>query len=174
MSRTDYDLTRIKAVVFDVDGVLSPSTIPLGDDGMPRRMVNIKDGYAMQLAVKKGVLLAIISGAKDESLRTRYGSLGISDVVLGAAVKLPVLKEWMDRHGLDPEEVAYVGDDIPDYEAMRHVGLPVAPADAAIEIRAIARYISPATGGHGVARDLIEQILKAKGLWMESGNAFGW
>lgn len=83
MSRTDYDLTQIKAVIFDVDGVLSPSCIPLGDDGMPRRMVNIKDGYAMQLAVKKGILLAIISGATDESIRLRYNALGIKEIYLG-------------------------------------------------------------------------------------------
>lgn len=174
MSRTDYDLTKIKAVIFDVDGVLSPSCIPLGDNGLPRRMVNIKDGYAMQLAVKKGLLLAIISGAHDESLRVRYNSLGIEEIHLGAAMKLPILKELMSRYELTEEEVVYVGDDIPDYEIMQIVGLPVAPSDAAPEICGIARYISPCAGGHGVARDILEQILKAQSLWMACDKAFGW
>lgn len=174
MSRTDYDLRKIKAVIFDVDGVLSPSCIPLGDNGLPRRMVNIKDGYAMQLAVKKGLLLAIISGANDESLRVRYSSLGIKEIHLGAAMKLPVLRDIMDRYDLTDEEVAYVGDDIPDYEIMQIVGLPVAPADAAPEICSIARYISPKIGGHGVARDILEQILKVQSLWMACDKAFGW
>lgn len=174
MSRTDFPLNTIKGIAFDVDGVLSPSTIPLGDDGMPRRMVNIKDGYALQLAVKCGLRLAIISGAKDQSLAARYSALGIDRIVLGCSVKLPSLLEWMESEGLHPGEVAYVGDDIPDYEAMTAVGLPVAPADAAPEIKEISRYISPAPGGYGVARDLLEQILKAKGLWMSSGKAFGW
>ena len=174
MSRTDYDLTKIKAVIFDVDGVLSPSCIPLGDDGMPRRMVNIKDGYAMQLAVKKGLLVAIISGAKDESIRHRYNALGIEEIYLGASMKLPVLREIMERYNLSSEEIAYAGDDIPDYEVMAAVGLSVSPADAAPEICAIARYISPADGGHGVARDIIEQTLKAQGLWMACEKAFGW
>ena len=174
MSRTDYDLTQIKAVIFDVDGVLSPSCIPLGDNGLPRRMVNIKDGYAMQLAVKKGLLLAIISGATDESIRHRYNALGIKEIHLGAAMKLPVLNDIMERYGLRSYEVAYAGDDIPDYEVMSAVGLPVAPADAAPEICDAARYISPVNGGHGVARDILEQILKAQGHWMTCEKSFGW
>lgn len=174
MSRTDYDLRKIKAVIFDVDGVLSPSCIPMDDNGMPRRMVNIKDGYAMQLAVKKGLLLAIISGATDESIRHRYNALGINEIHLGASMKLPVLRTIMERYGLQAEEIAYAGDDIPDYEVMAAVGLSVAPSDAAPEICATARYISPADGGHGVARDILEQVLKAQGLWMTCEKAFGW
>lgn len=174
MSRIDYPLTKIKAVAFDIDGVLSPSTIPLGDQGVPRRMVNIKDGYALQLAVKQGLKIGIISGAKVPSLRTRYEGLGISDVALGVDVKLPRLREWMASIGVTPEETAFVGDDIPDYECLRAVGLSVVPADAAVEVKAVAAYISPVEGGYGVARDLLEQILKAKGLWMSSAEAFGW
>jgi len=174
MSRINYDLTKIKGVAFDVDGVLSPSTIPLGADGLPTRMVNIKDGYALQLAVKLGYNIAIITGADSEAVRMRFASLGITDIYMKAAVKLPVLEQWMATHGLDPEAVAYVGDDIPDYEAMRHVGLSVAPADAAVDIKTIAGYISPVDGGYGVGRDLLEQIMKANGHWLSSAHAFGW
>lgn len=174
MSRIDYPLTQIKAVAFDIDGVLSPSTIPLGADGVPCRMVNIKDGYALQLAVKQGLHICIISGATEPSLRARYEGLGIKDVWLGVKMKLPRLREWMETLDLRPEEVAFVGDDIPDYESLRSVGLAVVPADAAVEVKEVARYISPAQGGYGVARDLLEQLLKARGQWMSSHEAFGW
>lgn len=174
MSSIDYDLQLIRAVVFDVDGVLSPSTIPMGSDGVPRRMANIKDGYALQLSVKRGLKLAIITGAATEAVRVRYNALGITDVYCGAAHKAPVLEQWMKEQGLAPEEVAYVGDDVPDYEPMLMVGLRVAPADAAADIKQIANYISPADGGYGVARDLLEQILRVQGLWVLDHKAFGW
>lgn len=174
MSKIDYDLTRIRAIAFDVDGVLSPSCIPLGEDGMPRRMVNIKDGYALQLAVKAGYIIAIITGADSPAVKERFMSLGIKDIYLKAGVKIKVLHEWMVLHGLSADEVAYAGDDIPDYEVMRTVGLPVAPRDAAHEIKEIARYISPCDGGYGVGRDLIEEIMRARGDWMKDEHAFGW
>lgn len=174
MSKIDYDLSKIRAIAFDVDGVLSPSTIPLSPDGVPSRMVNIKDGYALQLAVKHDFLISIISGANDDALVTRYGSLGIKDIFLRASVKIDILKEWMNRHSLSPEEVAFVGDDIPDYECMQLVGLAVAPSDAAVEIKGIAQYISPVKGGYGVARDLLEEIMKTQNQWMTSAKAFGW
>ena len=132
-----YDLTKIRAAVFDVDGVLSPSTVPMNDAGVPMRMVNIKDGYAMQLAAKKGLKMAIITGADTPSIAVRYNALGINDVYLKAADKLPLLDRWMDANGLLPEEVAYVGDDIPDIPALRRVGLSIAPADAAVDVRRI-------------------------------------
>ncbi len=169
-----YDLTKIRAAVFDVDGVLSPSTVPMNDAGVPMRMVNIKDGYAMQLAAKKGLKMAIITGADTPSIAVRYNALGIKDVYLKAADKLPLLDRWMDANGLLPEEVAYVGDDIPDIPALRRVGLSIAPADAAVDVRRIVSYISPVDGGHGVARELLEQVLRAKGLWMTHADAFGW
>ncbi len=174
MSKIDYDLSKIRAIAFDVDGVLSPSTIPLSPDGVPSRMVNIKDGYALQLAVKHDFLISIISGANDDALVVRYGGLGIKDIYLRASVKIDILKEWMNRYSLSPEEVAFVGDDIPDYECMRHVGLAVAPSDAAVEIKEVAQYISPVKGGYGVARDLLEEIMKTQNQWMTSAKAFGW
>lgn len=174
MSKINYDLTKIKGIVFDVDGVLSPSTIPLGADGVPTRMVNIKDGYALQLAVKHGYKIAIITGADSEAVKKRFNALGITDVYLKASMKVPVLKEWMAEKGLSPENVAYVGDDIPDYEAMKIVGLSICPADAAIDIKNIAGYISKTNGGEGVGRDVLEEIMRVNGDWLTSGKAFGW
>lgn len=174
MSRIDYDLTAIKAIVFDVDGVLSPSTVAMDSYGMPMRMVNIKDGYALQLAVKYGLKIAIITGAREEAIRKRYQMLGIQDVFLSAGVKLPVLQSWMKDNGLSPEQVAYMGDDIPDLQCLRYVGLPCAPHDAAWEVKQTARYISPFTGGYGCGRDLIRQIMSARGEWLADDRAFGW
>lgn len=174
MSRTPYDLSRIRAVVFDVDGVLSPSTVAMDSEGRPTRMVNIKDGYAMQLAVKRGLKLAIITGADTPNIVGRYNSLGITDVFLKASHKEPVLRQWMADNGFSSAEVAYVGDDIPDLPAMAVAGLSVAPRDAAREVLDCAVYISPVDGGYGVARDLLEQILKARGQWLSDERAFGW
>ncbi|MBR1552152.1 MAG: HAD hydrolase family protein [Muribaculaceae bacterium] len=170
----DYDLTKIKGIVFDVDGVLSPTVIPMYPDGEPMRMVNVKDGYAMQLAVKKGLLIAILSGARTRAVQVRFENLGVSDVLLGVPVKLPVFEQWMAAHGLKTEQVAYVGDDIPDLQVMRAAGLAVAPADAAPEVRRVAGYVSPCQGGYGVARDLLEQVMTAQGLWLDDHQAFGW
>lgn len=174
MSAIDYDLSIIRGVAFDLDGVLSPSTVPAAPDGMPVRMVNIKDGYALQLAVKCGLQIAIITGATGRGIAERYNSLGINDVFMGAAWKTHVFENWLSMRGLKAEEVAYVGDDVPDYEVMKHVGLAVAPADACPDVKAIARYISSCRGGYGVARDLLEQILRAQGQWMSHVRAFGW
>lgn len=174
MSKIAYDLSLIRGIAFDVDGVLSPSTIPMDCDGHPMRMVNIKDGYALQLAVKCGIKIAIITGADTAALRVRYGGLGISDIYLKSVHKQPVLRQWMEREGLETEQVAFVGDDIPDIPAMECCGLTVCPADAAVDVKQVAGYISPVNGGYGVARDLIEEILRAQGLWMADHKSFGW
>ena len=173
MSSINYDLTRIKAFVFDVDGVLSREVIPLSPDGDPMRTVNIKDGYALQLAVKKGYHVAIITGAYTEAVRVRFSRLGITHIYLKSAIKIRDYQDFLSKTGMQPEEVMYAGDDIPDYEVMQLAGLPVAPADAAPEIKQIAKYISARKGGEGVARDVIEQTLKAQGHWMGQ-EAFGW
>ena len=170
----NYDLTRIKALVFDVDGVLSCETIPMPTDGQPMRTVNIKDGYALQLAVKMGLRVAIITGGRTEAIRVRYEGLGITDIYMGAAVKTREFAHLLDKYGLKPEETLYMGDDIPDYEVMCLCGLPCCPADAAPEIKAVSTYISHRDGGHGCGRDVIEQVLKAQGKWMTHEKAFGW
>lgn len=168
------DLTGIRGIAFDVDGVLSPSTIPMSEDGQPCRMLNIKDGYAIQLAVKKGLHLAIISGGRSKAVALRYRSLGVEDVYMGAAFKLPIFERWLDDRILHPSEVIFVGDDIPDIHTMQAAGLSVAPADAAWQVKEVADYISPWEGGRGVARDIIEKVLSAQGLWMDDEHAFGW
>jgi 3-deoxy-D-manno-octulosonate 8-phosphate phosphatase (KDO 8-P phosphatase) len=170
----NYDLKKIRAVFFDVDGVLSCETIPQHPNGDPMRTVNIKDGYAMQHAVKCGLILAIITGGRTEAVRIRYEGLGLKDVVLGAAVKIKTYNDLKEKYQLADEEIAYVGDDIPDYEILQQCGLPCCPVDAAPEIKAICTYISHKEGGKGCVRDILEQILKAQDLWMHNSTAFGW
>lgn len=170
----NYDLKKIKALFFDVDGVLSRETISMSPSGEPLRTVNIKDGYALQLAVKAGFHVAIITGARTQAVKVRYNGLGITDVYIGASIKKECLEELMLMYNLKPEEILYMGDDIPDYEVMQICGLPVCPADAATEIKQISKYISPIIGGKGCGRDVIEQVMRAQGKWMDEANAFGW
>ena len=169
----NYDLKKIKAFVFDVDGVLSSNRISLDSYGDPMRTVNIKDGFALQLAIKKGFEVGIITGGYTESVRIRYERLGIKHIYMASLHKLSDYKKFLKKTRLKDKEVMYCGDDLPDYEIMKRVGLPVAPADAAPEIKKIARYITPCNGGDGVARDIIEQTLKIHDLWMDE-EAFGW
>ena len=173
MSSINYDLRKIRGFIFDVDGVLSKDVIPLHPNGDPMRTVNIKDGYALQLAVKKGYQVAIITGGYTDTVKMRFERLGVKYIYMRSSVKMKDYTDFMNRTGLKPEEVLYAGDDIPDYEVMKLVGLPVAPADAASEIKDISLYISSKNGGEGIARDVIEQTMKTQGTWL-TGEAFGW
>ncbi|MDR2232621.1 MAG: HAD hydrolase family protein [Tannerella sp.] len=173
MSFINYDLTKIKAFLFDVDGVLSADSSPLSAAGDPVRTANVKDGYALQLAVKMGFQVGIITGGFTENVRLRFERLGVQHIYMSSSVKLSDYEDFLHRTGLQDDEIAFAGDDIPDYEIMQRVGLPIAPASAAPEIKAIARYISPLNGGEGVARDVIEQTMKVQGIWM-TGEAYGW
>lgn len=174
MSSIPYDLRRIRAFLFDVDGVLSSDTVSLAENGDPLRTASVKDGYAIQLAVKCGYHVGIITGANAENIRTRYARLGVRHIYLRSAEKLRDYEDFMLKTGLKDEEVAYAGDDIPDYGVMLRVGLAIAPASAAPEIKAIAGFISPLNGGAGLAREIIEQTLKVQGKWMKDAEAFGW
>ena len=170
----NYELTKIRAIVFDVDGVLSAETITMSADGEPLRTVNIKDGYALQLAVKLGLRIAIMTGANTQAVRRRYEGLGIMDVHTGCAVKIRTYDEFLQKYGLADDEVMYMGDDIPDLENMRRVGCPVCPADACPEVKAASLYVSHLRGGYGCGRDVIEQVLRAQGKWVMNDVAFGW
>lgn len=173
MSKIPYDLGQIRAFVFDVDGVLSPSVVPTAEDGRPRRMANVKDGFALKQALTAGYKIAIITGADTPDVANRMAIIGIKDVFMAAGNKLALLKEWMQNNGLNPGEVAYAGDDVPDIECMRYVGLSVAPADADAEVCELAVYVSTRDGGHGVARELIQETMLAQGLWPASTKAYG-
>ena len=170
----NYDLKKIRTIIFDIDGVLSCETIPLGLDGVPCRTVNIKDGYAIQLAMKMGLRIAILSGCKIEAVRHRYEGLGMEDIFLGAAVKIQIYEQFLQKYGLKDEEVMFMGDDIPDLEVMRRVGCPVCPKDACTEIKEASVYVSDRKGGYGCGRDVIEQTLRAQGKWVMNAKAFGW
>ena len=173
MSSIDFDLTKIKTFVFDIDGVLSSQTITLSNNGEPLRTANIHDGYAINLAIRSGYGVAIITGGNSEAVRVRYEALGVKHIYMKSSLKIRDFQHLLANTDYKPEEMVYVGDDIPDYEVMQEVALPVAPADAASEIKSIAKYISPKKGGQGVARDIIEQVLRVQGNWMHQ-EAFGW
>lgn len=170
----NYDLTKIRAIVFDVDGVLSAETIPMDQSGQPIRTVNIKDGYAIQLAVKRGLQIAIMTGGRNKEIALRYEYLGVKDVHLCCSMKIKTWEEFTQKYGLRDEEIIYMGDDIPDYEVMLRAGCPCCPADACEEVKSISTYVSDRRGGYGCARDVIEQVLKAQGKWVLDEKAFGW
>lgn len=170
----NYDLNLIRAIIFDVDGVLSAETITLSSKGEPLRTVNIKDGYAIQLAVKLGLQIAIITGGNTEAVRLRYERLGVKDVFMGSAVKVKTYEEFLQKYDLREEEVMYMGDDVPDLEILKRVGCPVCPKDACNEVQEACLYMSDKKGGYGCGRDVIEQTLRAQGKWVMNAKAFGW
>lgn len=156
----------ITTFVFDVDGVLTDGMLLVMPGGLMARRMNIKDGYALQLAIKRGYRVVIISGGNSPEVKERLNNLGITDVFMRVENKLECLQQYMQQHRLTAEELLFMGDDIPDYEVMQLVALPCCPSDAAVEIRGVARYISPLKGGEGCGRDVIEKVLKLRGDWM--------
>ncbi|MEO6522303.1 MAG: HAD hydrolase family protein [Mucilaginibacter sp.] len=163
-------LKDITTFVFDVDGVLTDGSVFVTEAGDQCRTFNTRDGYALQLAVKCMYNVVVITGGRSEGVRLRLNSLGITDVYLGAHVKLDIFENYIAEHYIDRQSVLYMGDDIPDIDIMKVVGLPTCPTDAAEEVKAISQYISPALGGRGCARDVIEKVMKIQGKWM-SENA---
>ena len=158
-------LKRITTFVFDIDGVLTNGTILIMPNGLMARQMNIKDGYALQLAVKKNYHVVIISGGNSEEVKERLQLLGVKDVYMRITDKKTCLEEYMLVNQLQKEEVLFMGDDIPDYRVMQHAGVACSPADAAQEILGISHYISPLKGGEGCARDVIEKVMKLRGNW---------
>jgi len=155
----------IRCFALDVDGVLTDGNILLLDDGQQMRRMNIKDGYALQLAIKKGYHVLVISGAQSEAVKQRLQKLGVKDVMMGVLHKTAELEKYLRLHDLKKEQVLFMGDGMPDHKAMLAVGLPCCPADAVAEIREISHYISPIKGGEGCVRDIIEKVLKLNGHW---------
>ena len=159
-------LHNITTFIFDVDGVLTDGRLHITSDGQMHRTMNAKDGYAMKEALKKGYNLHIITGGTNEGVRARLQGLGIKDVVLGAHEKMEHLQAYINKEKLRPENILYMGDDIPDYPVMEKVGLPCCPQDAVKEIKEVSKYISHKKGGEGCVRDVIEQVLKVQGNWI--------
>jgi 3-deoxy-D-manno-octulosonate 8-phosphate phosphatase (KDO 8-P phosphatase) len=158
-------LKNIRCFVFDVDGVLTNGMLHITTEGNLLRAMNIKDGYAMQLAIKKGYQLIIISGGKDEGVRIRLQKLGIQEVHLAVPNKLPFYLNLMNQQKFTPEQVLYMGDDMPDLEVMKHAGLACCPKDAIHQIKSSSHYVSPFNGGEGCVRDVIEQVLILNNHW---------
>ncbi len=173
MNNFKEGLSGIKGFVFDIDGVLSLQTINLNSFGVPNRTVNLRDGYALQLAVKKGYCIAVISGCNSNEYRKRLKLLGIKDIYLNSRSKLDHFNDFLKKHNLKTSEVLFMGDDIPDYEVMKAAGVPVCPADADSEIKQVASYVSDKKGGEGCVRDVIEQVLRLHNNWMNT-DAFTW
>lgn len=173
MNNYNNDLLNIKAFAFDVDGVFSDGLVMLHPGGDLMRAMNIKDGFAVQLAVKKGYPVGIITGGNSESVRKRFERLGVKDVYLKSSEKTVDFEDFLNRNDLQPEDVLYMGDDLPDYNVMSMSGFPCCPEDAANEIKQISRYISGKKGGEGCVRDVIEKVLKLHGKWMD-GEGFHW
>jgi 3-deoxy-D-manno-octulosonate 8-phosphate phosphatase (KDO 8-P phosphatase) len=160
----------IKLFVLDVDGVLTDGTILLLDNGEQARTMNIKDGYAIQLAVKKGYQFLIISGGKSEAVVKRLQKLGVQHIEMGIHNKLQVLQNYMQQLAVQPQQVLFMGDDVPDVDCMKAVGLACAPADAVQEAKAVAQYISEYAGGKTCVRDVIEKVLKLNNDWNNDFN----
>jgi 3-deoxy-D-manno-octulosonate 8-phosphate phosphatase (KDO 8-P phosphatase) len=173
MANFKEDLVNVKAFVFDIDGVLSTQTIALNAFGVPNRTVNLRDGYAIQLAVRKGYHVCVISGSSSKEYRKRLRLLGVKDIYLSSRSKLDHFSDFLKRYKLSKSNVLFMGDDIPDYEVMKEAGLSVCPSDADSEIRQVASYVSDKKGGEGCVRDVIEQVLRLHNKWMDS-DAFSW
>lgn len=169
MENFKQKLTRIKTILLDVDGVLTNGQVLIMENGEFVRGMNSKDGYALQLAVKKGYRIAIISGGHSLSVKQTLGNLGITDIFLSQHDKLQCYKDYINELDLLEDEILYMGDDLPDYEVMKRVGIATCPFDAANEIRDICMYISSRKGGEGCVRDILEQVMRSQGTWEIAG-----
>lgn len=161
-------LHKIKAFVLDIDGVLTDATVLVTETGEQLRRFNVRDGYALQLAVKKGYRVCAISGGKSQSVVLRLQGLGITEVHLGIDKKLEVYENFLEQHALNAEQVLYMGDDIPDVPVMKAAGVSACPSDAVEEAKSVSEYISPFAGGAGCVRDIIEKVLKVQRRWYDA------
>lgn len=167
-------LKDITTFIFDYDGVMTTGEVLVDGNGIPLRSSDVKDGYALQLAVRLGYNVAVITGGYSVSIEKRMAMLGVKDVFVRSANKVEVLERYMKTNDLKPEQIVYMGDDLPDYPVMKIIGLPVCPADASPEIKDISLYITNRNGGRGAVRDIIEQVLKAQDKWMKDFTCYIW
>jgi 3-deoxy-D-manno-octulosonate 8-phosphate phosphatase (KDO 8-P phosphatase) len=158
-------MNSITTFIFDVDGVLTDGSVHVTPTGDMLRIMNIRDGFAMKAAVESGYNVCIISGGNNEGVKIRLRNLGITDIHMATPDKVETFKEYIDIYNIKPEQVLYMGDDIPDYHVMKLVGLPTCPNDSSPEIKEICKYISHKNGGKGAARDVIEQVMKVQDKW---------
>ena len=158
-------MNDITTFIFDVDGVLTDGSVHITPTGEMLRTMNIRDGFAMKAAVESGYQVCIISGGSNDGVKIRLRNLGITDIYLATPDKVETFKEYTELYNINPDQVLYMGDDIPDYHVMQLVGLPSCPQDSTSEIKAISKYISHKNGGKGAVRDVIEQVMKVQGKW---------
>lgn len=159
------EFKKVTTFVFDIDGVLTDGTVLVLRDGLQARQMHIKDGLGLQIALKNGYHVFIISGGYSDEVKSRLQKLGVDNIFLAVEDKASLISSLMEKHNLTWNELLYMGDDLPDLSLMGKVGLPSCPADAVNEVKAVAKYISPVNGGWGCVRDVIEKVLKARGQW---------
>ena len=170
MGNFKEDIARTEAFIFDVDGVMTDGGIIPTLDGDFIRRYNAKDGDALGYAVKMGYTVCIITGGRGKTLENRLRMLGINRYYTDCMDKITAMREYFADEGIDPAHAIYMGDDIPDLECMREVGIPVCPADAAAEVIEASRYVSEFRGGEGAVRDIVEQVLRARGDWAKNSE----
>ncbi len=158
---------QVTTFVFDVDGVLTDGTLIVLPGGLMARKMNVKDGYALQLAVKRGYNVAVISGGASDEVAERLLKLGVKEVFMRVIDKVSILENYLLAKNSTWHKTLYMGDDIPDLEVMKRAGVACCPADAVAEIKEVSAYISHTNGGCGCAREVIEKVLKLRGDWKE-------
>lgn len=164
-------LKNIDTFVFDVDGVFTDGMVAIQNDGEMLRSMNVKDGYALKTALIKGYNVCIITGGTNEGVKKRLEGLGVTDIYMGSHLKIEALNDYLANRPIDLKRMLYMGDDIPDIPPMQVVGLSACPQDAVPEVKAVSHYISHKSGGHGCVRDVIEQVLKVRGDWVNHFSA---
>jgi len=170
MGNFKEDIARTEAFIFEGGGVRADGALPPPPDGDFIRRYNAKDGYALGYAVKMGYKVCIITGGRGKTLENRLRMLGINRYYTDCMDKITAMREYFADEGIDPAHAIYMGDDIPDLECMREVGIPVCPADAAAEVIEASRYVSEFRGGEGAVRDIVEQVLRARGDWAKNSE----
>ncbi|WP_159637374.1 KdsC family phosphatase [Sphingobacterium composti Ten et al. 2007 non Yoo et al. 2007] len=159
------ELKKVKCVVLDVDGVLTNGNILVTEEGHQLRTFNVKDGYAIQYAIKQGLDIFVITGARSKGVKVRFDGLGVKETFLGISDKWTLLQDLLSKYNYSLSEVLFIGDDMPDYKCMQKVGVAVAPADAVEDIKSVSQYVSKYKGGEGIVREILEKILRLQGKW---------